>query len=367
VRRHIALFMPSLNGGGAQRVMLTLAEGFARAGRAADLVLAQATGEYRDQVPAGVRLVDLGAPGTLAGLPALTRYLRRERPTALLSTVSHANMVALWAKRVARVATRMVVRESNTMSENARECPRWRQRLVPSLARRCYPWADAIVAVSGGVALDLARTTGLPADRIRVLPNPIVTPELAEMAREPLSHPWFSDGEPPVVLAVGRLAKQKDFPTLVRAFGLVLRQRPARLVILGEGTERAVLTSLAGVLGVEREVALPGFVSNPFPYMARAGVFVLSSAWEGMPGVLIQALACGASVVATDCESGPRELLRGGRFGRLVPVGDVEALAEAIASTLDQPVRAPQEAVHPYTRDAAVSRYLSVLEGTPDD
>lgn len=365
--RRIAVFMPSLRGGGAQRVMLTLTDGFTRAGVSVDLVLMQAAGEYLNEVPPGVRVVDLGAARTLTGVPALVRYLHRERPTALLSTVSHANVVALWARRMARVPTRVVVRESNTMSDNSRGSLRRRQRLVPSLARRCYPWADAIVAVSEGVAGDLARTTRLPTERILVLPNPIVTPELTAMAREPLSHPWFADGEPPVVLAVGRLAKQKDFPTLLRAFGLVRRRRPVRLVVLGEGPERAVLESLAEAIGVSGEVALPGFVSNPFPYMARAGVFVLSSAWEGMPGVLIQALACGAPVVATDCPSGPRELLQGGRFGRLVPVADAEALAAAIASTLDRPESAPVEAVGPYTRDAAVSRYLSVLEGVPDD
>jgi glycosyltransferase involved in cell wall biosynthesis len=367
VSRRIALFMPSLSGGGAQRVMLTLADGFVRAGLAVDLVLAQVAGEYRDEVPQGVRVVDLGAVSVLACFPALVRYLRRERPTALLATASHANVVALWARRVARVPTRVVVRESNTISVSSRGSSRWRQRLIPSLARRCYPWADGVVAVSEGAARDLARTTGLPAARIRVLPNPIVTPELAALAREPLSHPWFAAGEPPVVLGVGRLAKQKDFSTLLRAFGLVRRRRPVRLVILGEGTERAALASLAEALGVKEEVAFPGFVPNPFPYMARAGVFVLSSAWEGMPGVLIQALACGAPVVATDCESGPRELLQGGRFGRLVPVGDVAELGAAIASTLDQPRPAPQETVRPYTRDAAVARYLSVLEGTPDD
>jgi glycosyltransferase involved in cell wall biosynthesis len=347
--------------------MLTLADGFSRAGLATDLVLMQAAGEYLDDIPAGVRLVDLGAARVLVGFPALVRYLRRERPTALLSTVSHTNVVALWAKRVARVPTRVVVRESNTMSDNSRGSPRWRTRLIPSLARRCYRWADGIVAVSAGVARDLACTTSLPIERIRILPNPIVTPELAALAREQLSHPWFDEGEPPVILAVGRLEIQKDFPTLLRAFGLVRQWRPARLVILGEGAERAALESLAEAIGLKEDTSFPGFVPNPFPYMARAGVFVLSSAWEGMPGVLIQALACGAPVVATDCESGPRELLQGGRFGRLVPVGNVEALTAAITSTLDHPERAPQEAVSAYTRDFAVEQYLNVLQMAPND
>jgi glycosyltransferase involved in cell wall biosynthesis len=236
--------------------------------------------------------------------------------------------------------------------------------VIPSLARWCYPWADEIVAVSEGAARDLARLTGLSPERIRVLPNPIVTPELTAMAGGPLGHPWFAPGQPPVILAVGRLAKQKDLPTLISAFASVREQRPARLMILGEGPERARLESLVESVGARDDVALPGFVANPFPYMAKAGVFVLSSAWEGMPGVLIQALACGATVVASDCESGPRELLQGGRFGRLVPVGNVPALAAAIMSTLDRPPHyALHEAISPYTREAAVEQYLHVLQG----
>jgi glycosyltransferase involved in cell wall biosynthesis len=203
---------------------------------------------------------------------------------------------------------------------------------------------------------------------MHILPNPVVTPDLASKAAEPLDHPWFRPGEPPVVLGVGRLSKQKDFATLIRAFDRVRRARGARLMILGEGPERAGLQALADELALSQDVALPGFASNPFAYMARAGVFVLSSAWEGMPGALIQAAACGAPVVATDCESGPREVLQDGRYGRLVPVGNPAALADAILSTLDQPRTAvPAEAIERFTRNAAVSGYLEVLRGANDE
>jgi glycosyltransferase involved in cell wall biosynthesis len=195
-----------------------------------------------------------------------------------------------------------------------------------------------------------------------VLPNPVVTPELVECAAQPLDDPWFTAGAAPVVLGAGRLDQQKDFPTLIRAFAAVRSKRAARLVILGEGPERARLESLVEELGIGEHVRLPGFVSNPFSYMARAAVFVLSSAWEGMPGVLIQAMACGAPVVATDCESGPREVLASGKYGRLVPVGDHAALAEAIAATLDAPTSTlPPEALEPYTCEGAVDRYLHLL------
>lgn len=359
----IAVFVPSLRGGGAERVMLDLAHGFAERGVATDLVLPQVEGPYLTEVRPDVRIVNLDARRVLASLPGLVRYLRRERPDALLATLTHANLVALWARRLSRVPTRVVVREANTLTQVTRGAGRDRRRLLPFLVRRFYPWADGIVAVSTGVALDLETNSGTKG-RMHILPNPIVTPELTSKAAEALDHPWFGVGEPPVVLGVGRLSKQKDFITLIRAFDRVRRERAARLLILGEGPERGRLEALIAELGLSAQVMLPGFASNPFAYMARAGVFVLSSAWEGMPGALIQAVACGAPVVATDCESGPREVLQGGRYGRLVPVGDPAALAEAIRATLEQPrTTVPIEAVERFTRSAAVSGYLEVLRG----
>jgi glycosyltransferase involved in cell wall biosynthesis len=364
----IAVFVPSLRGGGAERVMLDLAHGFAERGIATDLVLPQVEGPYLSEVRTDVRIVNLAARRVLASLPGLVRYLRRERPDALLSTLTHANLVALWARRLSGVPTRAVVREANTLTQVTRGAGRDRRRLLPFLVRRFYPWADGVVAVSSGVARDLEASSGIAAGSMYILPNPVVTPDLASKAVEPLDHPWFRPGEPPVVLGVGRLSKQKDFATLIRAFDRVRRARGARLMILGEGPERAGLQALADELALSQDVALPGFASNPFAYMARAGVFVLSSAWEGMPGALIQAAACGAPVVATDCESGPREVLQDGRYGRLVPVGDPAALAEAILSTLDQPRTAvPAEAIERFTRNAAVSGYLEVLRGGNDE
>lgn len=360
----VAVFVPSLRGGGAERVMLDLAHGFAERGISTDLVLPQVEGPYLSEVRPDVRIVNLKARRVLASLPGLVRYLRRERPDALLATLTHANLIALWARRLSGVPTRVVVREANTLTQVTRGAGRDRRRLFPFLVRRFYPWADGIVAVSTGVAQDLETSMGGTRGRMQILPNPVLTPELTSKAAEPLKHPWFGVGQPPVLLGVGRLSKQKDFYTLIRAFDRLRRARAARLLILGEGPERAGLEALVAELGLSDQVMLPGFASNPFAYMARAGVFVLSSAWEGMPGALIQAVACGAPVVATDCESGPREVLQGGRYGRLVPVGDPAALAAAIQATLEQPrAAAPPEAVERFTRNAAVSGYLEVLRG----
>jgi glycosyltransferase involved in cell wall biosynthesis len=231
------------------------------------------------------------------------------------------------------------------------------------LVRWSYPRADAVVAVSDGVADDLARRLRVPRSRIHVVPNPIVTPDLADLARRRVDPTSFAAGAVPVILGVGRLTMQKRFDLLIEAFARVRRRHDARLMILGEGEDRPQLEALIRQLGLEQQVALPGFVANPFAYMARARVFVLSSAWEGLPGVLIQALACGTAVVATDCDSGPREILQGGRLGRLVPVGDVAALADAISSTLDEPpVRSTADRCLRYSESTALDAYRRVLD-----
>jgi glycosyltransferase involved in cell wall biosynthesis len=359
--RPVAIFLPTLGGGGAERVFLTLADGFVRRGIAVDVVVLRAAGPLAQEIPAGARVVKLGAGRVLTSLPRLMRYLRAVRPTALLTTMSHANVVGLWARRLARVPTRVIIREANTLAPSITQGSA-RNRLMPLLVRRFYPWADEVVAVSDGVAQGLMEMTGMQRTRIRVLPNPIVTPQLAGLAAEPLHDAWFSPGEPPVILGVGRLERQKDFPTLIRAFAAVRSRRHARLIILGEGAERPHLHSLLEELGVAADARLPGFVPNPFSYMARAAVFVLASAWEGMPGALIQALACGAPVVATNCRSGPREVLADGKFGRLVPVADHDALAKAITESLDCPRRPlPREVLEPYSQEAAVEGYLRLL------
>ena len=358
----IALFLPSLRGGGAERVMVNLARGFYDQGINVDLVLAKAEGPYLSEVPAGVRVIDLHSSRVLFSLPGLMRYLRRERPRSILSAMDHANIVAIWARKLSGVPCRVIVSVHNTLSRTTAHSSNLRVRLIPNLIRIFYPWADDIVTVSNGVADDFASTTGLQRERIKVIYNPVITPELFEKAREPLHHPWFAAGQPPVVLSVGRLTKQKDYPTLIRAFALVRRKYPARLMILGEGEERAKLEALAQELGLQDDISLPGFVDNPYAYMARAAVFVLSSAWEGFGNVLVEAMAVGTPVISTDCPSGPAEILENGRWGKLVPVGDVEELAKAIMTTLRDPNH-PDVAkrAQDFRIEKLVQNYLKVL------
>lgn len=361
----LAIFVPDMSDGGAERSMLKLARGIADRGYAVDLVLARATGPFMAEVPEAARLVNFNVRRVLTSLPALVHYLRRERPEALLS-VLHANLVALWARRLAGVPTRVVVSERTTLSSEAQYyASDLRKRLMPRLARCFYPWADSIVAVSQGVAQDLTQVVRIPPDRIRVIYNPIVTPEFRTKVQVPLKHPWFKAGEPPVILAVGRLTSLKDFTTLIRAFARVRQTRFARLIILGEGEERPVLETLVRQLDLKQDVSLPGFILNPYPYMVQAALFVLSSRWEGLPGVLVEALYCGAPLVSTDCPSGPREILADGKYGQLVPVGDVNALAEAIGIALAGGApRPPQESWRPFELDTVVNQYLKTLLGS---
>ena len=414
-REHIALFLPNLDGGGAEKVMLILATALVQRGYRVDLVLSQLSGPYLDHVPTGVHVVGLKARSECLGrfqalvadytalgslllpvllaykthriiryLPDFVRYLRRAQPTIVLAALTPANLVTIWAQRLADIPVRVIISEHNTLSQMiAEKASFWRWRFLPPLLKQVFARADAIIAVSNGAADDLARSTGLPRERVTTIYNPVVTPQLFDQARAPLNHPWFAAGAAPVLLGVGRLAKQKDFELLLRAFSRVLKTRAARLMILGEGPERKRLESLAQQLGIAAKVALPGFVDNPFAYMARAKGFVLSSRYEGFGNVLVEALACGCPVVSTDCPSGPAEIMGHvghGQTGQksgwndfssgiLVPAGDEVALADAMLAVLAAPCDSVDTAARErrqsraaqFSVEHAVDRYLEVL------
>jgi glycosyltransferase involved in cell wall biosynthesis len=344
-------------------VIVNLAQGMTDRGFAVDLVVGAAEGVFLDQLPPAVRLVDLHVSRVLLSLGPLARYLRRERPRVLVSSMTHANVVALWAAKLAGGATPVIVTVHNTMSQSTPQQGRIAGAFWLQLLRTFYPWASSVVAVSGDAAADLARTSGFPRNRVEVVYNPVITPRTLELARKAPGHAWFAPGGPPVILGVGRLTRQKDFPTLIRAFAEVRRHRPARLIILGDGEDRSALEALTMELGLTDDVALPGFRDDVMACMASSALFVLSSAWEGLPTVLIEALAAGTRVISTDCPSGPREILQDGRLGALVPVGDSTALAGAMIDALDgPPSTVPADALTPFTRESAVDHYLRLIE-----
>jgi glycosyltransferase involved in cell wall biosynthesis len=357
-----SLFVPDLSGGGAERVMLSLATELAARGHTVDLVLSAMRGEYLSRVPERVSLVDLKAKSPILSARPLANYLRSRRPAVLLSALSQANVCAVAARKLAGGDTRIVISIHNTLSLEARHGKSLKLKLMPGFMRAFAPMADTIVAVSEGVAEDFRRMVPVPEERMRVIYNPVVSDDLLRRAAEPAGHPWFADGAPPVVLAAGRLTRQKDFPMLIRAFSRVRKERAARLMILGQGEDRMYLEALIADLKLGDDVSLPGFVSNPYALMNKAALFALSSRFEGLPTVLIEAMACGCPVVATDCPSGPREILAGGRYGTLTPAGDEKAFAAALLAALEKPrATPPEQSWCQYTLPVSVAHYVEAL------
>jgi glycosyltransferase involved in cell wall biosynthesis len=360
----VGIFLPSLEGGGAERVMCNLACELAERGLSVDLVLSQSIGPYLRDVHSRVTIVDLKAGRIISSIPKLWSYLQRAKPYCVISALSHANVIASLTHILARSSARLILSEHVALSERGIHTESIRERMLPFLIRLFYRQADLIVAVSNGVGKQLEEF-GLCPRKIRVIYNPIVNDKLIGAADEDLEDSWFYPEAPPVIVGAGRLVKQKDFQTLLQAFSLVRSRRLVRLLILGDGPDRPHLVELAQRLGITADLRLAGFVHNPFKYMKRARAFVLSSQFEGFPTVLVEAMACGTPIISTDCRSGPAEILENGRWGRLVPVGDAVNLAWAIHAVLD-------EVAHPDVRsrasmfrvEAKTNEYLKIIELT---
>ena len=357
----MALFLPTLGGGGIERLMPVLARGFADHGFETDLLVARAEGPFLDSVPDSVRLVDFHSRMTVSSLPRLIHYLKTERPDVLCAA-GNAVIPALIASRLFRSRPLTIARQDTTLSEHLRNGG-FKSRLALRLIQLLLPTADAVVVASEGVADDLRRTVPRATRRIQIIPNPVFDKTICELASEPIDHPWFDDGSFPVIVAVGRLAMEKDYPTLLRALTEVVRARPARLIVLGDGPELESLQSLTAELGLSEMVDYVGFVKNPYPYMARSDLFVLSSVYEGLPTALIEAMGCGTCVVSTDCPSGPREILGGGKWGQLVPVGDSSRLSRAILDSLDNPTERNLliERATAFSVDSSMELHLKLL------
>lgn len=360
-KKKVAFLIHDLRDGGAERITVSLANGIASRSIDVDLVLVNKVGKssYFDSIEEGVRVTNLQESRTLTSIVGFRRYLNESRPDVVISALTHINVAAILARVAARHRPRLIVVEHNQMSKNIDQ--------INGLVRLAYaavPWvyrrADLIGAVSEGVKADLVDRANLSAERISVLHNPVVTSLLKRQSRLNSNHPWLEQGEPPVVLGVGRLIPQKNFKMLIEAFAQLRKDRRARLMILGQGPDRAELERLAQSTGYDDDIAFLGFVDNPFAFMRQAAVFALSSDWEGLPTVLIEAMACGAAVISTDCPSGPSEILLGGEIAPLTPPGDAEAFAKALnfvlssKRSIDQLVTRAED----FSLTSAVDRYL---------
>jgi glycosyltransferase involved in cell wall biosynthesis len=361
--KRIAIFVPTLQFGGAERVALNLARGFLQRGFSVDILAASDQGAFEELIPTGARLYSLGNKGRiLRALPSLVNYLRRESPWCVVPIMDHTNVVTVWARWLARVPTTVLATAHCLPSVEARHGSRVREKLSPYAVRSFLRFADGIVAVSTGVADDLARTAKIARDRITVIHNPVLTPEFYRKVAEPVSGFHLRDQNKPVIISVGRLVASKGFTVLIRAFAEVKTQVPSLLLVLGEGEQRTALERLIAELRLGDDVVLPGYTPNPYAHMARAKLFVLSSAYEGFGNVLVESLAAGTPVVATDC-TGPREILQDGSFGELVAVGDVEALARAMVKVLrcGGPIP-PSDYLKQFELESVVDSYVCAME-----
>lgn len=359
----VVLFFAA-KGGGVQRGRVTIANALASRGVQVACVLPEAEGPFLEGLSPNVAVVDLGTRRPITLVRRFARYLREQKPAAVIASQQHAIVAAVLARRLAGSDVFLAAIQHNTLSELCRQSRRPTVRwLLPRAARLLFRSADRVCAVSAGVAEDLAAVTGISVRDIRVVHNPTVTQEIAQQAALDSGHAWLDAKDRPVILGVGNLIPIKDFATLIGAFARVRQTRPARVVILGDGEERPKLAGLAHDLGVAEDVDLPGFRPNPYAFMARADVFALPSRVEGMPNTIIEALACGCPVVSTDCPSGPAEILENGRYGRLVPVGDAAALAAAILATLREAPSAQvlRSRAANFSVERAVDRYLEIL------
>lgn len=334
---HIATFMQDLAGGGAERVAILLLNALVEKHRVS-LVLARRNGPYLDDVDDRITVYDFGGRKTMSSILPLAGWLRSNRPEILMSHLTHVNIAAAIANRLSQSGTAQVAVEHNQMDLNYPRLKSRSVKLAYRSTRFVYPGIASVVNVSDGVASSVRSFSGVAGKNFQTINNPVVTPALLARAQDRPGHRWLRDKQVPVLVGCGRLVEQKDFETLIEAFRIVRTQRASRLIILGEGPLRSDLEMQVSRLGLTDDVALPGFDTNPFAAMAAANVFVLSSRWEGLPTVLIEALATGVNVVSTDCPSGPDEVLADGKYGKLVPMGKPEKLAQAILQTLEDPI-----------------------------
>lgn len=364
-KKRIAIFLASLRGGGAERAMLNLANALSGQGIFVDLVLVSAEGPYLPEVNEEIQVVNLNSSRVIYSAIKLVRYLRRVKPDVLLAAMTHVNIVAVIASIFSGVSMRLILSEHTNLTKSIQNAETMRGRLLHFWVKAFYKRADWIVAVSKGVRTDLIELAKLSKEKVVVIYNPVVNKELVFRAKEIANHPWLKAKDVPVILGAGRLSKEKDFATLIKAFEIVLSERQVKLIIIGEGPERANLKALIAKLGIGEYVSMPGFTVNPYAYMSRADLFVLSSIWEGLSVVLIEAMACGCPVVSTDCPSGPSEILDHGRYGPLVPVGDFDGLAQAMLNVLaNHPdKKLLKERAFMFSTDKISEQYLDILLG----
>lgn len=362
MRKHIAIFIPHMQCGGIARNMVNLSKVFVENNYCVDIVLPKANGPFLDKLDERVNVIDLKCRSTIwLALPRIIHYIRENKPDVVLSAPEKTSVILTIAKKRLGNKFKSIIRISSALSINLPRDPQWRTRkIIPYLLKRYYKYSDEIVAISDGVAGDLYDNFGVKCTR-RIY-NGIISKDLFKQAEEPVDEDFFGHGDK-IILSVGRLTEQKNQKLLIDAFSRIAH-KGYRLVILGEGDKINDLTAQVKRLGLTGKVSIPGFVSNPYKFMAKSSLFVISSDWEGLCNVIIEALALGVPVVSTDCPYGPREILKGGKFGHLVPTGNVEEMAAAMLQSLEGDKRVPLLSdLNEFTIEESSRQYMELFEG----
>lgn len=362
--KKIAFFVNALRGGGAERILLTLANECAARGVDTELILGRALGPYMKDIRHPLKIMELGTNNPALGIIRLASYLKNHKPDTLLSTNMICNLASIFCNKIAGSPTRVIIREGSHMTsywKNPSIHPYF-MRAAHKFAPALYKKADEVIAVSKAVADDLVESYHVPRRKIHVMYSPLITENLLRLSEEATDHKWLND-DIPVILGAGRLSAEKDFKTLIKAVHEVRKTHNVRLIILGDGPLHYELNQLIHDLEMSDYVDMPGFVRNPYAFMRRASVFVLSSTSDALPGVLIQAMACDCPVVSTDAPGGASEILNDGKYGRLTTTGDSHTMAEAILRTLSEEKKPIDNSwLKQFTCEVAIKKYFTLLE-----
>ena len=362
----LTFFLPNYGDGGLERMFVNLATEISTRGFTVYFIVGDRNKPYLCDLPEPVGLIELTTSAFASRVKEMSRHLDNEKPNVVLTARELGLPIALKAKEHSTSPVKVFYRAvTNITASLSRRhwLKRMRGRFQQRQLKEWYQQADGIIAVSQGIAEDVHRISNIPLSQIHVAHNPVVSSAMLARAEQAFTHNWFAEGQPPVILGVGRFTRQKNFELLIKAFSKVRLQRKARLIILGDGARKEKFINMAHDLGIADDVQLPGFDPNPYTYLRHAALFVLSSNWEGSPNVLTEALAIGCPVVSTDCPSGPRETLQGGKYGSLVPMDDEDAMTQAIIETLDHPLDKAtlQQAAAPFHMAASADEYLAAM------
>lgn len=363
-KKHICLFIPLLHTGGAEKVIISIANWLASRDIVVDLVLLRKEGVLLKEVSPDVNIFFLGSKRLLSSPPKLFNYLRLRKPTVLLSATTFVNIVAVFTSWISFSSTRIVVTEHSnidmSVQDQSKNFSMFFELMIKFLMRFFYKKASNIITVSKGSANSLSKYINIDINKICVIYNPIYTEDMMKLSFSKMNHPWFSCKKTPLVLAVGRLCRAKGFDTLINAFHIVKKSRNARLVILGEGSHREQLETQISNLDLNNDVSLFGQVENPFAYMRNSDLFILSSRWEGFGNVLVEAMACETPIISTNCFYGPSEILEDGKWGKLVEVDNPQELAKGIIEELDKKHQSNLSRAKEFSTDIACESYYSV-------